>query len=353
MEFLKKSLTQECEPFIIATVGMPCCEPDGIDLLLRNGVNVLRYNIAADLGYLEHSRRIKLARGEIYKAGKAGNVAIMLDLPFPGRKIRIGMLPERKHTVKKGEIVTFKTGKESINFHDFIPVNYPNIARFVEPGKDISIGDGELALKVKQQLSDESFSAVALNDGFIPCQKSVNFGHIVEAEIDEEMLAFVAETRPDWIALSFINDVQQLTKSFEIMSRYGITRLNTSFVIKIETQQGVDNIHQFIKLVDAVIIARGDLAVSADYFRLGINQKLLTDACKRAKMPVILSTQILESSCEWHVPARAEISGLTYAILDGINGIMLAKETSSLNNISRPLIVMNEIINECKKFKLQ
>lgn len=328
---------------------MPCCEPEGIDLLLLHGVSVLRYNIAADLGYVEHSRRIKIARNSIEKSDRAGNIAIMLDLPFPGRKIRIGMLPERIHAVKKGDLVTFKTGKESTNFHDFIPVNYPDIAQFIKPEYEFSIGDGELALKVNEQLSDDSFNAIVLNDGYIPCQKSVNFGHIVEAEQDNEMLNFVAQTRPDWIALSFINDVQQLQRAFEILSGYGITRKNTRFVIKIETQQGVDNISQLTERVDAVIIARGDLAVTADYFRLGTNQKIITEACKKVNKPVILSTQILESSCEWYVPARSEISGLTYAILDGINGIMLAKETSSLNNITRPLVVTREIISECKE----
>ncbi len=75
------------------------------------------------------------------------------------------------------------------------------------------------------------------------------------------------------------------------------------------------------------MVARGDLAVTAPFELLGLEQKKIIRIAKKNQKPVIVATQILESLVEGQVPTRPEISDLTNIILDGADGIMFAKET--------------------------
>ncbi len=200
--------------FIIATIGQPTDNEESLTHILRNSrVKYLRYNLGAKLGYDVHRARTLAARKLIEKLGLVEEVGIMYDLPFPASKVRIGMLPEAQHPVKAGDIIRFRSGSTNEDFHQFVPVEFPNIGKAVELGQIISIGDGELALRVATLDSHDQFSAVCLSDGAVPCVKSLNFGTFhdnIESEESIALLSFVSEMSPDSIVLSFIENVEQL-----------------------------------------------------------------------------------------------------------------------------------------------
>ena len=57
-----------------------------------------------------------------------------------------------------------------------------------------------------------------------------------------------------------------------------------------------------------VMIARGDLAVEAGYYRLAELQEEILWICEAAHLPVIWATQVLENLLKTGIPSRAEIT---------------------------------------------
>lgn len=315
--------------FIIATISKNSYAPEKIREIILAGASVLRFNFSHGTPeqMLEH---IQVAKQVIAELGLGGQVKIMADLP--GAKLRLGQFEPFDYPVKAGQLVVFKSAKESLDPGDFIPVNAENIGRLVQLEQEISVADGSPNFMVKKILSDDSFLAVALNNGLLIHMKALNVGQGVDLQdhITPEFLAHaenLSQIKPDWIALSFANSADFVERAKTVLrQKMGVAEL-PPIVAKIETAQGVQQIEEIARVVDILMVARGDLAVTTPFELLGLSQKRIVRAAKTANKPVIVATQILESLLNERVPTRSEILDLTNIILDGADGIMFAKET--------------------------
>ncbi len=313
--------------YIVATISKNSYAPEKIEEIILAGATVLRYNFSHGTPE-EMADKINVARKIIDKLNLTEKIKIMADLP--GGKIRLGGFPSEQYEAEKDEILIFKSGDYSENPKEFIPVDFLEIGKLVHIGQLISSGDGEMGFKVIEILSDSSFKAQVLNGWHIPALKALNIGRGID-EIDHFTDKTISHIRnllkinPEWVAFSFVNSGDYLRRAKKLLKEYGLK--NVKIVSKVESPKGIENIHEIIDESDIILVARGDMGLTTPIEQLGINQKYIVNATKKKDKEVIVSTQILDSLLSYYIPSRAEVLDLTNIVLDGADGIMLAKET--------------------------
>ena len=168
--------------------------------------------------------------------------------------------------------------------------------------------------------------------GTIGDKKNVNIPGAVSklpALTDKDVadLIFGVANDVDFVAASFIRrpeDIVEIRKVLESNGSKGI-----QIIAKIESQQGVDNIDEILKVADGIMVARGDLGVEIPTEEMPLVQKSLIKKCNTVGKPVITATQMLESMVRNPRPTRAEVTDIANAIFDGTDAIMLSAETAS------------------------
>eukprot|EP00897_Mesotaenium_endlicherianum_P011007 jgi/Mesen1/9935/ME000070S09216 len=128
---------------------------------------------------------------------------------------------------------------------------------------------------------------------------------------DRHDLDYVA-THADMVALSFVNDADDVLVAQEELRKRGAEHLGV--VLKIETKKGFNNLPwMLLQGMQAenpmgVMIARGDMAVECGWERLAEVQEQVLWLCEAAHVPAIWATQVLEGLAKGGLPSRAEIT---------------------------------------------
>ncbi|WP_245831103.1 pyruvate kinase, partial [Wohlfahrtiimonas larvae] len=100
-------------------------------------------------------------------------------------------------------------------------------------------------------------------------------------------------------------------------------------VAKIERIEAVTNIDEIILASDAIMVARGDLAVEIGDSKLMGAQKRMIMRARELNRAVITATQMMESMIENSSPTRAEVMDVSNAVLDGTDAVMLSAESAA------------------------
>src|SRR5690606_33565283 len=99
----------------------------------------------------------------------------------------------------------------------------------------------------------------------------------------------------DYVALSFVRTGADIRRLREMIRP---TRPSTKIVAKIEMLEALENLDEIIQLSDAVMVARGDLAIEAGQVHLPRLQKDIIRRANAQGRPVITATQMLDSMVE-------------------------------------------------------
>lgn len=309
---------------IVATLGPATNSEEVIEEMMTYGVNVFRINFShAD--YDDVAKKIKLIRSINVRLGY--NVAVLADLQGP--KLRVGVMDEDV-VLKKGDTFTFTTEKCQ-GTKEKAYMTYKNFPKDVKKGENILVDDGKLLFKVVDTNGTDEVVTEVLRGGPLKSKKGVNLPNTnvslpALTEKDRKDALFAIEQEVDWIALSFVRNVQDLVDLRELITEHSSFRI--PIIAKIEKPEAVSRINILTPHCDGLMVARGDLGVEVEMEKVPLIQKKLVLQAKKSRIPVIIATQMMESMINSQIPTRAEVNDVANSIMDGADAVMLSGETS-------------------------
>jgi pyruvate kinase len=158
-------------------------------------------------------------------------------------------------------------------------------------------------------------------------------------------IEFAIKHNFDFLALSFVKSVDDV----RFLKAYLASQeADIPVIAKIERQSALNDIENIVKEVYGVMVARGDLALEMSLQDIPIAQKKIIAACRRAAIPVITATQMLESMIHSHKPTRAEATDVANAVLDGTDALMLSGETAIGDSPAETIAIMSAIASRAE-----
>lgn len=306
---------------IIATVGPATNSYESIYELIHAGANGLRLNFS-HATYDDSTRQI----GWIRKAAKALNkpVAVIQDLQGP--KIRLGNF-EGIIAVEVGQHLQLKYNADHVR-SGLIPTQY-DLSKKVKRGERVLLFDGKIRTTVTT-VKDDVVHVRVDSAGVLLERKGINLpdtdlSNDVITEKDIKDIQYGASQEVDYIAQSFV----QTSQDIESMRRHIRNAGGKAKIIaKIETSAALENIESIVEAADAVMIARGDLAVETANEVVPIAQRKIVGLCRVFAKPVIIATQMMSSMIDADEPTRAEVSDVATAAIIGADCVMLSDESA-------------------------
>jgi pyruvate kinase len=334
---------------IVATLGPSTDAPQMIKKMIFEGVDVFRINFShADHSEVEN--RIKMIRKVSEKI--QSNTSILADLQGP--KLRIGKVEDGVR-VESGDLITFENGEDFIGNKQKVYMNYKNFSQDVKPGERVLLDDGKLIFKVISTDKKSKVEAKVIQGGSLKSKKGVNLPNTLlslPALTKKDVIdaKFAIKQNVDWIALSFVRNSKDILDLRKLIDEH--TDYKIPIIAKIEKPEAIENIDKIISYCDGLMVARGDLGVEIPPAEVPLIQKELVMRAKKARIPVIIATQMMESMIDCLTASRAEVNDVANSVMDGADAVMLSGETSVGKYPVEVIQTMSSIIHSVENSEL-
>jgi len=310
---------------IVATIGPASSSRATLQKLMVAGVDVFRVNFS-HASYEE----IKPCVDHIRSLSEKLNIHVSILGDLQGPKIRLGLV-KKGCSVKKGNLIKISTNEEMVGDEGCVSINYSGFPLDVSPNEKILINDGKLIFQVIKSNNKDLVEAMVLQGGSLDSRKGVNLPSTFISmpaltKKDRQDVLFAIKNGFDWIALSFVRSKKDLLLLKKFIDEESDSKI--PIIAKIEKPEAIHNIDEILKKADGIMVARGDLGLEIPPQDVPLNQKLLVLKAKRARKPVIIATQMMESMTDSLTPSRAEVNDVANSVMDGADAMMLSGETS-------------------------
>ena len=165
-------------------------------------------------------------------------------------------------------------------------------------------------------------------------------GDVITAK-DKRDIVFGSTQDIDYVALSFVQSSLEVEMLRKILHTMGS---NAKIIAKIETKASINHLEEIFLSSDAVMVARGDLAIEVPFESVPIIQRKIIGLGLEHAKPTIVATQMLHSMNISPEPTRPEVSDIATAVLVGCDAVMLSDETASGDYPLEAVRVMKKII---------
>ena len=265
---------------IVATLGPATDSADALTRIINAGVDVTRLNFSHGSA-AEHQERARQVRETAARAGRF--VAILADLQGP--KLRIARFRDNKVTLKAGQtfVLDAAMDKEAGDEHQ-VGIDYEQLIQDVSVGDILVLDDGRIEMEVTA-VNDHSITSQVLIGGPLSNNKGLN-------------------KRGGGLSADALTDKDR--EDIKTAATLGAVVLAS----------------------DAVMVARGDLAVEIGDAELVGVQKHIIARARTLNRVVITATQMMESMIDNPMPTRAEVSDVANAVMDYTDAVMLSAETA-------------------------
>lgn len=314
---------------IIATIGPKSSDKWVLKEIIDKGVDIVRLNFSHF-----HEAEFKGTIDTVRQINK--NVKILADLC--GKKIRISEKLESIYKIYNGEEVYFcgEDIYEALNLKDindmkFIPLNISGMLLSSQDIMKISMKDDTMRFKVKEN-KNGILKVEVERGGIIRQGKGCNIPALKREDIDltekdKRDIIWAIQQGVDIICQSYVENKEDILEVQKYINN-NLKEKGPTLWAKVETPEGIGNLKEFYKLVDGVVIGRGDLlpesgVLDAVKFEYDALETLISN-----NKTAIIATHLLSSMAKGERAILPEVESIYNFIRHGVSGFMLAGETS-------------------------
>ncbi len=306
---------------IVATLGPASRGADMVLELAMLGVDVFRLNFSHG-AHQDHASALADVRAAEDRIGRP--LAALADLQGP--KFRLGRFADGGIPIGPGHPLRLDLDPALGNDRR-VQLPHPEVMSVLHRGAMLVLDDGKTRLVVN-----------AVGDGFADCavvagaRLSDHKGLAVPGvtipvpaltDKDRGDLEFALRLGVDWIALSFVQQAQDMADLRRLVGG------RAAILAKIEKPAALLNLDAILDVSDGLMVARGDLGVELAPEDVPVAQKTIVRAARRRGVPVIIATQMLESMTTSPSPTRAEASDVAGGVYEGADALMLSAESAA------------------------
>ena len=313
---------------IVATLGPATSSPERLQAIIAAGVDVVRVNFSHGQAE-DHTRTVELVREVAGRLGKY--VAVLADLQGP--KLRIGRFVDNKVLLQPGQRFVLDAGLDAdAGDEDRVSIDYKQLPEDVRPGDILLLDDGRIEMQVEQVAGQQIVCRVLIG-GVLSNNKGLNRkgGGLSAAALTDKDIADIrvaARMGVDYVAVSFVRSAHDIRVARDLVRKAGSDAHIMAKIERAELVQNPDELDDVIRAADAVMVARGDLAVEIGDAELVAVQKHIIRRARALNRSVITATQMMESMIHNPMPTRAEVSDVANAVFDYTDAVMLSAESA-------------------------
>lgn len=326
------------------TIGPESNHPEMVNKLLNAGATGARLTFSYGTPDL-HEQFAEM----LNKASGVTDTSCTVVADLGGEKVRLKSFPTNsKINVGEDDDIRLVVGSDRADIQSGqLPIDSERFLNQLRQGDRIFIGDGAVELEVTK-LTQEAADCKVTVPGTIEQGRGVivqngEFEPRALTEQDREHLDAIGKSDCyDVVEISFVSSRKEVSQTREILADHDT---NVPIVAKVETANGIENAQAIADSADALMIARGDLALHMPWTELGYHVERVVEAAEAAGTPWIIATQVVEGLERFAFPTRAELCDLDRWCKRGAAGILLSRETAFGSDPVRAVSAVRDVID--------